>query len=83
VRRATTTVAWMSSCRGAVPRALVQIPSTCSPQVVGLFRVGDGTRGALGRPTARDGIKALMERGFYKAGNVESRLGYRVGQLGT
>jgi hypothetical protein len=27
-------------------------------------------------------IKALMERGFHKAGDVENRLGYYVGQLG-
>jgi enoyl-CoA hydratase/carnithine racemase len=37
---------------------------------------------SLGRPASQARIKALMERGFHKAGDVESRLGYHVGQLG-
>jgi hypothetical protein len=28
-------------------------------------------------------LKALMERGFHRAGDVENRLGYYVGQLGA
>ena len=27
-------------------------------------------------------IKALMERGFHKPGDVENRLGYHLGRLG-
>jgi enoyl-CoA hydratase/carnithine racemase len=38
---------------------------------------------ALGRPAAQARIQALMERGFHKPGDVESRLGYAVGQLGV
>jgi enoyl-CoA hydratase/carnithine racemase len=38
---------------------------------------------SLGRPAAQARIKALIERGFHKAGDVENRLGYHVGQLGT
>ena len=38
---------------------------------------------ALARPAAQNRIKALMERGFHKAGDVENRLGYYVGQLGA
>jgi enoyl-CoA hydratase/carnithine racemase len=38
---------------------------------------------SLGRPAAQARIKALMERGFHKPGDVESRLGYHVGQLGA
>jgi len=38
---------------------------------------------ALERPAARNRIKTLMERGFHKPGDVENRLGYHVGQLGT
>ena len=38
---------------------------------------------ALERPAAQTRIKALMERGFHKAGDVENRLGYYVGQLGA
>jgi enoyl-CoA hydratase/carnithine racemase len=37
---------------------------------------------SLGRPAAQVRIKALMERGFHKAGDVENRLGYHVGRLG-
>lgn len=36
---------------------------------------------ALGRPASQTRLKALMERGFHKAGDVENRLGYRVGHL--
>ena len=34
------------------------------------------------RPAAQKRIKKLMEQGFHKAGDVENRLGYHVGQLG-
>ncbi len=37
---------------------------------------------ALGRPAAQTRIKRLMERGFHRAGDVETRLGHHVGQLG-
>jgi enoyl-CoA hydratase/carnithine racemase len=37
---------------------------------------------ALGRPASQKRIKALMERGFHRAGDVENRLGFYVGQLG-
>ena len=33
------------------------------------------------RPAAQKRIKMLMERGFHKPGDVETRLGYHVGQL--
>ena len=35
------------------------------------------------RPAAQERIKMLMERGFHKTGDVETRLGYHVGQLGA
>jgi enoyl-CoA hydratase/carnithine racemase len=35
------------------------------------------------RPAAQQRIKKLMERGFHKSGDVEERLGYYVGQLGS
>jgi enoyl-CoA hydratase/carnithine racemase len=38
---------------------------------------------SVGRPASQARIKALMERGFHKAGDVENRLGYYVGQLGS
>jgi enoyl-CoA hydratase/carnithine racemase len=37
---------------------------------------------ALGRPASQKRIKALMARGFHRAGDVESRLGFHVGQIG-
>src|SRR5437868_10073174 len=37
---------------------------------------------SLGRPAAQGRIKALMARGFHRPGDVESRLGHHVGQLG-
>src|ERR1700731_1739487 len=38
---------------------------------------------SFGRPASRRRINALMERGFHKPGDVEDRLGYHVGQLGS
>jgi hypothetical protein len=38
---------------------------------------------SFGRPASRRRINALMERGFHKPGDVENRLGYHVGQLGS
>jgi enoyl-CoA hydratase/carnithine racemase len=37
---------------------------------------------SLARPAAQSRIKALMARGFHRAGDVENRLGFHVGQLG-
>jgi enoyl-CoA hydratase/carnithine racemase len=34
------------------------------------------------RPAAQKRIKTLIERGFHRPGDVETRLGYHVGQLG-
>jgi enoyl-CoA hydratase/carnithine racemase len=36
---------------------------------------------SIGRPAAQERIGLLMERGFHKPGDVESRLGFHVGQL--
>lgn len=38
---------------------------------------------SLGRPAAQTRIRTLFERGFHKPGDVETRLGYHVGRLGT
>src|SRR5438094_7246530 len=35
------------------------------------------------RPAAQERIKKLMDLGFHQAGDVETRLGYHVGQLGA
>ena len=38
---------------------------------------------SIARPEAQRRIKLLLERGLHKAGDVETRLGYHVGQLGN
>jgi enoyl-CoA hydratase/carnithine racemase len=38
---------------------------------------------SLNRPASQTRIKSLMERGFHRPGDVETRLGYHVGQLGV
>jgi enoyl-CoA hydratase/carnithine racemase len=38
---------------------------------------------SLGRPATQSRIRTLFERGFHEPGDVESRLGYHVGQLGA
>lgn len=42
----------------------------------------DAFLAALARPAAQSRIKALMGRGFHRPGDVETRLGFHVGQLG-
>jgi enoyl-CoA hydratase/carnithine racemase len=41
----------------------------------------DAFLASLQRPAAQTRIRALMERGFHKAGDVENRLGHYVGEL--
>jgi enoyl-CoA hydratase/carnithine racemase len=43
----------------------------------------DACIASMQRPAAQSRIKALMERGFHAPGDVENRLGYYVGQLGS
>ncbi|MGB7750014.1 MAG: enoyl-CoA hydratase/isomerase family protein [Candidatus Acidiferrales bacterium] len=38
---------------------------------------------SLARPAAQARIRTLFERGFHKPGDVETRLGYHVGRLGS
>ena len=42
----------------------------------------DAFLASLGRPASGNRIKALRARGFHRAGDVESRLGFHVGQIG-
>src|SRR5712675_1071359 len=42
----------------------------------------DACMASIARPAAQAKIKALMERGFHKPGDVEDRLGFYEGQLG-
>jgi enoyl-CoA hydratase/carnithine racemase len=41
----------------------------------------DAFIGALNRPAAQKRIRMLMDRGFHRPGDVESRLGHYVGQI--
>jgi len=43
----------------------------------------DAFLAALGRPASQTRIKALMSRGFHRTGDVENRLGFHVGQIGS
>ena len=43
----------------------------------------DAFMASLQRPAAQTRIKKLMEQGFHKPGDVETRLGHYVGQLGS
>jgi enoyl-CoA hydratase/carnithine racemase len=38
---------------------------------------------SIGRPATQRRIKLLLDRGLHQAGDVETRLGYHVGQLGN
>jgi enoyl-CoA hydratase/carnithine racemase len=41
----------------------------------------DACINSLGRPAAQQGIKALMDEGFHKPGDIEERLAFHLGQL--
>jgi hypothetical protein len=43
----------------------------------------DACMTSITRPASQERIKALLERGFHKPGDVENRLGHFVGQLGA
>ncbi|OAF10641.1 enoyl-CoA hydratase [Bradyrhizobium centrolobii] len=42
----------------------------------------DAFMASLGRPASQSRIGALMARGFHRAGDVENRLGFHIGQIG-
>jgi hypothetical protein len=58
-----------------------RLVDTSLPPDVELGAGWDACIASLGRPAAQNGIKALMERGFHKPGDVENRLGYYLGQI--
>ena len=43
----------------------------------------DSCMTSIGRPAAQQRIRALLDQGFQKPGDVETRLGYAIGQLGV
>lgn len=64
----------------AETKRLVDIASL--PPDVEIKPEWDAFLASLARPAARSRIKALMGRGFHRPGDVETRLGFHVGQLG-
>jgi enoyl-CoA hydratase/carnithine racemase len=58
-----------------------RLVNTSLPPDVELGAGWDACIASLGRPAAQNGIKALMARGFHKAGDVENRLGYYLGEI--
>jgi enoyl-CoA hydratase/carnithine racemase len=60
-----------------------RLVNTNLPPDVELGAGWDVCLASLGRPASQARIKALMERGFHKPGDVENRLGYHVGQLAS
>ncbi len=58
-----------------------RLVNTSLPPEVELGAGWDACMAAIARPAAQDAIKALMERGFHKPGDVENRLGYYLGQI--
>src|SRR3984957_13600744 len=58
-----------------------RLVNTSLPPDVEIGTGWDACIASLGRPAARDAIKALMARGFHKPGDVENRLGYYVSKI--
>jgi enoyl-CoA hydratase/carnithine racemase len=69
--------------KGAIAdtKRLVDVASLPSDAEISLE--WDAFLASLSRPASQLRIKALMERGFHRPGDVEDRLGYHVGQLGS
>ena len=65
----------------AETKRLVNIASL--PQDAEIVPEWDAFIASVGRPASQTRLKALMERGFHRAGDVENRLGYHVGRLGA
>jgi enoyl-CoA hydratase/carnithine racemase len=53
------------------------------PSDTGFGSEWDACIASIQRPASQKRINTLMERGFHKPGDVENRLGYHVGQLGS
>jgi enoyl-CoA hydratase/carnithine racemase len=58
-----------------------RLVNTSLPPDVEIGAGWDACIESLGRPAAQAGLKALFERGFHKAGDVENRLGYYLGKI--
>src|SRR6059058_957677 len=58
-----------------------RLVNTSLPPDVEIGAGWDACIASLGRPAAQNGIKALNARGFHEPGDVETRLGYYLGQI--
>jgi enoyl-CoA hydratase/carnithine racemase len=58
-----------------------RLVNTSLPLDVEIGAGWDACIASLGRPAAQDGIKALTAIGFQRPGDVETRLGFHLGQL--
>jgi enoyl-CoA hydratase/carnithine racemase len=58
-----------------------RLVNTSLPPDVELGAGWDACIASLGRPSAQNAIKALIDRGFHKPGDVENRLAYYIGQI--
>ena len=58
-----------------------RLVNTSLPPDVELGAGWDACIASLGRPAAQNTIKALTDRGFQNPGDVETRLGFHIGQL--
>jgi enoyl-CoA hydratase/carnithine racemase len=58
-----------------------RLVNTSLPPEVEIGAGWDACVASLGRPTAQNGIKELMARGFHKPGDAETRLGYYLEQI--
>ena len=58
-----------------------RLVNTSLPPDVEIGAGWDACIASLGRPAAQDGIKALTAIGFQRPGDVETRLGFHLGQL--
>ncbi len=59
-----------------------RLANTTLPPDVELAAGWDACMASIGRPAAHQRIKSLMASGFHKPGDIETRLGYYLGQLG-
>jgi enoyl-CoA hydratase/carnithine racemase len=58
-----------------------RLVNTSLPPDVEIGAGWDACIASLGRPAAQEGIKALTAKGFQRPGDVETRLGFHLGQL--
>ena len=69
--------------RGAIAETKRLVDLNSLPPDAEIVPEWDAFIASLGRPAAQARLRLLFEQGFHKPGDVESRLGYHVGTLGS